>query len=113
MRQREKNDEKKCKQNRTLSKTVHLSGCLRMSSPNKGTKILLKKSREPFIAKKKYTSRENFDKRCENIKPHVPSPEVLLVPQNLVEQEYLIVEPAFEVNGWAPERRTMVTRSQS
>ena len=34
----------------------------------------------------------------ENLKPHVPSPEDWSVPQNMEGLEYLLVEPACEVN---------------
>ena len=34
----------------------------------------------------------------ENLKPHIPSPEDWCVPQNMEGLEYLIVEPACEVN---------------
>ena len=34
----------------------------------------------------------------ENLKPHVPSPEDWRVPQNIEGLEYLLVEPACEVN---------------
>ena len=34
----------------------------------------------------------------ENLKPHVPSPEDWCVPQNVEGLEYLLVEPACEVN---------------
>ena len=34
----------------------------------------------------------------ENLKPHVPSPEDWCVPQNMEGLEYLLVEPACEVN---------------
>ena len=33
-----------------------------------------------------------------NLKPHVPSPEDWCVPQNMKGLEYLLVEPACEVN---------------
>ena len=35
---------------------------------------------------------------CENLKPHVPSPEDWCVPQNMEGLEYQLVEPACEVN---------------
>ena len=35
---------------------------------------------------------------CENLKPHVPSPEDWCVPKNMEGLEYLLVEPAWEVN---------------
>ena len=34
----------------------------------------------------------------ENLKPHVPTPEDWCVPQNIEGLEYLLVEPACEVN---------------
>ena len=34
----------------------------------------------------------------QNLKPHVPSPEDWCVPQNMEGNEYLLVEPALEVN---------------
>ena len=34
----------------------------------------------------------------ENLKPHVPSPEDWCVPENMEGLEYLLVEPACEVN---------------
>ena len=35
----------------------------------------------------------------ENLKPHVPSPEDLSMSQDMEGLEYLLVEPACEVNG--------------
>ena len=72
--------------------------------PPKGTKKLLKKWRGPIMITEVHQqgrlyrlstwSAENY----ENLKPHVPSPEDLCVPQNMERLEYLLVEPAFEVN---------------
>ena len=59
--------------------------------PPKGTKKLLKKWRGPFMS----TGRAAH---YENLKPHVPSPEDWCVPQNMEGIEYLLVEPACEVN---------------
>ena len=43
----------------------------------------------------------------ENLKPHVPFPEDRCVPQNMVELEYLLVEPACEVNEKKGTREKM------
>ena len=72
--------------------------------PPKGTKKLLKKWRGPFMITEVHQQgrfyRLNTGRAAhyENLKPHVPSPEDWCVPQNMEGLEYLLVEPAFEVN---------------
>ena len=50
-------------------------------------------------------------KNYENLKPHVPSPEDWCIPKDMEGLEYLVVEPACEVNEKAPERKMMVMRT--
>ena len=72
--------------------------------PPKGTKKLLKKWREPFMITEVHQQgrfyRLNTGRAAhyENLKPHVPSPADWCVPQNMEGLEYLLVEPACEVN---------------
>ena len=72
--------------------------------PQIGTKKLLKKWRGPFMITKVhqqgpfYRLRTGGVAHYENLKPHVPSPEDWCVSQNIEELEYLLVEPALEVN---------------
>ena len=72
--------------------------------PPKGTKKLLKKWRGPFMITEVlqqgrfYRLTTGRAAHYENLKPHVPSPEDWCVPQNMEGLEYLLVEPACEVN---------------
>ena len=72
--------------------------------PPKGTKKLLKKWRGPFMITEVHQQGRFYRlstgraAHYENLKPHVPSPEDWCVPQNMEELEYLLVEPACEVN---------------
>ena len=72
--------------------------------PPKGTKKKLKKSRVPFkiteVHQQGQFYRLNTGRAAhyENLKPHVPSQEDWCVPQNMERLEYLLVEPACEVN---------------
>ena len=72
--------------------------------PPKGTETLLKKGRGPFMITEVHQqgrfNRLNTGRAAhyENQKPHVPSSEDWCVPQNMKGFEYLLVEPAFEVN---------------
>ena len=72
--------------------------------PPKGTKKLLKKWRGPFMIIEVhqqggfYRLSTGRAAHYENLKPHVPSPEDWHVPQNMEGLEYLLVEPACEVN---------------
>ena len=72
--------------------------------PHKGTKKLLKKWRGPFIITEVHQQGRFYrlsTRRAahyENLKPHVPSPEDWCVPQNMEGLQYLLVEPACEVN---------------
>ena len=72
--------------------------------PPKGTKKLLKKWRPPFMVTEVHQQVRFYRlsigsaAHYENLKPHVPSPEVWCVPQNMEGPEYLLVEPACEVN---------------
>ena len=72
--------------------------------PPKGTKKLLKKWRGPFMITEVHQQGRFYRlstgraAHYENLKPHVPSPEDWCVPQNMEGLEYLLVEPACEVN---------------
>ena len=102
MRQRKKYDEK------ILQAKPYAVGqyvCVFQNSiPPKGTRKLLKKWRSPFTITEVH-QQERFYRlstgraaHYENLKPHVPSPEDWCVPQNIEGLEYLLVEPACEVN---------------
>ena len=72
--------------------------------PPKGTKKLLKKWRESFMITKLHPEGRFYRlstgraAHYENIKPNNPSTEDWCVPQNMEGLEYLLVEPACEVN---------------
>ena len=72
--------------------------------PPKGTKKLLKKWRGLFMITEVHQQGRFYRlstgraAHYENSKPHVPSPEDWCVPQNMEGLEYLLVEPACEVN---------------
>ena len=72
--------------------------------PPKGTEKLLKKWRGPFMITEVHQQGRFYRlstgraAHYENLKPHVPSPEDWCVPQNMEGLEYLLVEPACEVN---------------
>ena len=72
--------------------------------PPKGTKKLPKKCRGPFIITEVHQQGRFYRlstgraAHYENLKPHVPSPEHWCVPQDTEGLEYLLVEPACEVN---------------
>ena len=70
----------------------------------KGTRKLLKKWRGPFLITEAHEQGRFYrlsTRRAahyENLKPHVQLPEDWCVPQNMEGLEYLLVEPACEVN---------------
>ena len=72
--------------------------------PPKGTKKLLKKWRGPFMITEVqqqgrfYRLSTGRAAHYENLKPHVPSPEDWCIPKDMEGLEYLMVEPACEVN---------------
>ena len=72
--------------------------------PPKGIRKLLKKWRGPFMISEVheqgrfYRLSTGHAAQYENLKPHVPSPENWCVPQNMEGLEYLLVEPACDVN---------------
>ena len=72
--------------------------------PSKGTKNLLKKRRGPFMIAEVhqqgrfYRLSTGHAAHYENLKPRGPSPEYWSVPQSMEGLEYLIMEPACEVN---------------
>ena len=76
--------------------------------PHEGTKKLLKKGRGPFMITEVHQQGRFYHLNTgraahyENLKPHVSSLEDWSVPQNMERLEYLMVEPACEVN----EKRT-------
>ena len=72
--------------------------------PPKGTKKLLKKWRGPFMITEVHQQGRFYGlstgraAHYENLKPHVPSPEDWCIPKDMEGLEYLLVEPACEVN---------------
>ena len=72
--------------------------------PPKGTKKQLKKWRGAFMITEVHQQGRFYRlstgraAHYENLKPHAPSPEDWCVPQNMEGLEYLLVEPACEVN---------------
>ena len=72
--------------------------------PPKGTEKLLKKWRGPFRITEVHQQGQFYrlstgrTEHYENLKPHFPSPEDWCVPRNMEGLEYLVVEPACEVN---------------
>ena len=72
--------------------------------PPKGTKKLLKKWRGPCMITevhqkgRLYRLSTGRAAHYENLEPHVPSPEDWCIPQDMEGLEYLLVEPACEVN---------------
>ena len=72
--------------------------------PPMGTKKQLKKWRGPFMITEVHQQGRFYRlstgraAHYENLKPHAPSPEDWCVPQNMEGLEYLLVEPACEVN---------------
>ena len=72
--------------------------------PPKGTKKLLKKWRGPFMVTEVHQQGRFYRlstgraAHYENLKPHVPSPEDWCIPKDMEGLEYLLVEPACEVN---------------
>ena len=72
--------------------------------PPKGTKKPLKKRRGPFMITEVHQQGRFYRLSTgravhyENLKPHVPSPEDWCIPKDMEGLEYLLVEPACEVN---------------
>ena len=72
--------------------------------PPKGTKKLLKKWRGPFMITEVHQQGRFYclstgrAAHYENLKPHVPSPEDWCIPKDMEGLEYLLVEPACEMN---------------
>ena len=72
--------------------------------PPKGTKKLLKKWRGPFMITEVHQQGRFYrlstgrEAHYEKMKPHVPSPEDWCIPKDMEGLEYLLVEPACEVN---------------
>ena len=72
--------------------------------PPKGTKKLLKKWRGPFMITEVHQQGRFYRlstgraAHYENLKPHVLSPEDWCIPKDMEGLEYLLVEPACEVN---------------
>ena len=73
--------------------------------PPKGTKKLLTKWRGPFMITEVHQQGRFYRlstgraAHYENLMPHVPSPEDWCIPKDMEGLEYLLVEPACEVNG--------------
>ena len=102
MRQRKKYDEKILQ-----AKPYEVGQCVwvfRNVIPPKGTKKLLKKWRGPFMISEVHQQGRFYRlstgraAHYENLKPHVPSPEDWCIPKDMEGLEYLLVEPACEVN---------------
>ena len=68
--------------------------------PAKGTKKLLKKWRGPFMITEVHQEGLNTGRAAqyENIKPHNPSTEDWCIPADIEEGDYLMMDPACEVN---------------
>ena len=72
--------------------------------PPKGTKKLLKNCRGPFMITEVHQQGRFYRlstgraAHYENLKPHVPSQEDWCIPKDMEGLEYLVVEPACEVN---------------
>ena len=72
--------------------------------PPKGTKKLLKKWRGPFMITEVHQEERFFRMstgraaHCENIKPQNPSTEDWCIPADKEEGDYLMMDPACEVN---------------
>ena len=102
MRQRKKYDEK------MLQAKPYAVGqnvwVFQNTIPPQGTKKLLKKWQGPFMITevhqqgRPYRLSTGRAGHYENLKPHVPSSEDWCVTQNMEGLEYLLVEPACEVN---------------
>ena len=102
MRQRKKNDEKILQ-----AKPYEVDQYVWVFQniiPPKGTKKLLKKWRGPFMITEVHQQGRFYrlstgrTAHYENLKPHVPSPEDWCIPKDMEGLEYLVVEPACEVN---------------
>ena len=72
--------------------------------PSKGTKKLLKKWRGPFMITEVHQEGRFYRlstgraAHYENIKPHNPSTEDWCIPADMEEGDYLMMDPACEVN---------------
>ena len=72
--------------------------------PPKGTKKPLKKSSGPFMITEVHQEGRFYRlttgraAHCENIKPHNPSTEDWCIPADMDEGDYLMIDPACEVN---------------
>ena len=115
MRQRKKYDEKKL-QAKPYAVGQYVWLFQNVISP-KGTKKLLKKWRGPFLITEVqqqgrfYRLSTGRAAHYENLKPHVPSPEDWCVPQTFEGLEYLLVEPACDVNEKGTREKMMATRT--
>ena len=89
------------------------SGCFQEVVPPKGTKKLLKKWRGPFQITEVHQGGRFYRlstgraAHYENIKPHNASSEDWCIPADMQEGDYLIVDPACEVNerGYSRQER--------
>ena len=102
MRQRKKYDEKILQ-----AKPYEVGQYVRVFQnviPPKGTKKLLKEWRGPFMITgvhqqgRFYRLSTGRAAHYENLKPHIPSPEDWCIPRDMEGLEYLLVEPACQVN---------------
>ena len=102
MRQRKKHDEKILQAN--PYEVGQYVWVFQNVIPPKGTKKLLKKWRGPFMVTEVHQQGRFYRlstgraAHYENLKPHVPSSEDWCIPQDMEGLEYLLVEPACEVN---------------
>ena len=85
--------------------------------PSKRTKKLLKKWRGPLQITEVhqggrfYRLSTGSAAHCENIKPHNASSKEWLIPADMQEDDYLIVDPAFELNEMA-KRQIRTTKKR-
>ena len=95
-----------CRRNTAQSHMRWASTCgsSKMSKPPNGTKKLLKKWRGPFMITEVHQQGRFYRlstgraAHYENLKPPVLSPEDWCIPKDMDGLEYLVVEPACEVN---------------
>ena len=102
MRQRKKYDEK-ILQAKSYAVGQYVWVFQNVIPPNR-TKKLLKKWRGPFTITEVHQQGRFYRlstgraAHSENLKPHVPSPEDWCLPQNMEGLDYLLVQPACEMN---------------
>ena len=115
MRQRKKYDEK-ILQAKSYEVGQYVWVFLNVIPPKK-TKKLLKNWRGPFMITEVHQQGRFYRlstgraAHYENRKPHVPSPEDWCIQKDMEGLEYLVVEPACEVNEKCTRKKVMATRT--